>query len=132
MRITADTNLLVRAAVGDHPEQEAAAHRLLSEAELIAIPTAVFCELDWVLKRIYRFSRTDIASVIRKYVASATVTTDAAAAEAGLAVLELGGDFADGVIAHQGRALGGQIFASFDAAALDIIARQGFAVLLPV
>jgi len=42
LRIIADTNLLVRAAVGDDPEQEAAAVRLLSEADRIAIPTAVF------------------------------------------------------------------------------------------
>jgi len=36
------------------------------------------------------------------------------AAEAGLALLEAGGDFADGVIAHEGRWLGAEAFVSFD------------------
>jgi hypothetical protein len=31
-----------------------------------------------------------------------------------MAVLEAGGDFADGVIAHAGRWMGGETFASFD------------------
>lgn len=40
------------------------------------------------------------------------VVTDLPAVEAGLTPLRAGGDFADGVIAHQGEALGGTVFAS--------------------
>lgn len=36
------------------------------------------------------------------------------AVEAGLAVLEAGGDFADGIIAYEGNWLGGETFVSFD------------------
>jgi hypothetical protein len=45
---------------------------------------------------------------------SASVLVDRLAAEAGLAVLESGGDFADGVIAFEGRRAGGPVFVSFD------------------
>jgi hypothetical protein len=37
----------------------------------------------------------------------------------------VGGDPADGLIAHEGRWLGGDTFVSFDAAAVDLLARQG-------
>ncbi len=54
-----------------------------------------------------------IASV-RALIESASVLVDRLAAEAGLAVLESGGDFADGVIAFEGRRAGGPVFVSFD------------------
>jgi predicted nucleic-acid-binding protein len=47
------------------------------------------------------------------------------AVEAGLAMLEAGGDFADGVIAHEGAWLGGESFVSFDKQAVELVIRQG-------
>ena len=38
MRITVDTNILVRAVMGDDVKQATAATKLLKEAEIIAIP----------------------------------------------------------------------------------------------
>jgi transposase len=52
------------------------------------------------------------------------------AVEAGLAVLEAGGDFADGVIAYEGRWLGGEIFVSFDKKAVALISKQGLSARL--
>ena len=52
MKITADTNVLVRALVQDEPEQARAASALLEQAELVAIPLPVLCELVWVLRRV--------------------------------------------------------------------------------
>ncbi|GAB1387989.1 MAG: hypothetical protein AMXMBFR78_31830 [Rubrivivax sp.] len=43
----------------------------------------------------------------------------------GLALLEAGGDFAGGVIAYEGARLGGEVFASFDAKAVRLLAQQG-------
>ena len=51
--------------------------------------------------------------------------SDPMAAEAGLAVLEAGGDFADGVIAHEGQWLGGETFVSFDVQAVRLLDRSG-------
>jgi predicted nucleic-acid-binding protein len=50
---------------------------------------------------------------------------DRPAVEAGLAVLDAGADFADGVIAYEGRWLGGETFVSFDKKAVAVIAKQG-------
>lgn len=40
-------------------------------------------------------------------------------------MLKAGGHFADGVIAHEGRRLGGEIFVSFDRAAVELLAARG-------
>jgi predicted nucleic-acid-binding protein len=53
------------------------------------------------------------------------VAADRPAVEAGLAVLNAGGDFADGLIAYEGRWLGGNIFVSFDKTAVSLIGAQG-------
>jgi predicted nucleic-acid-binding protein len=42
-----------------------------------------------------------------------------------LAFLKAGGDFADGVIAHEGRWLGGETFVSFDKKAVSLLSGQG-------
>jgi predicted nucleic-acid-binding protein len=47
------------------------------------------------------------------------------AAEAGLAVLDAGGDFADGVIAYEGNWLGAETFVSFDKKAVKLMDAQG-------
>jgi predicted nucleic-acid-binding protein len=52
------------------------------------------------------------------------------AAEAGLALLEAGGDFADGVIAYEGHWLGADTFVSFDKKAVRRVEAQGRAVRL--
>ncbi|MBI1209576.1 MAG: PIN domain-containing protein [Azospirillum sp.] len=118
MKIIADTNLLVRAAVRDDPAQTALAEHRLLVATLVAVPLPVLCEFVWVLARGYRRPAFEIARAIRLLIAGETVRTDRAAVNVGLRFLEAGGDFADGVIAFEGRRLGGEIFVSFDRAAV--------------
>jgi predicted nucleic acid-binding protein len=125
LRITADTNILVRATVGDDPEQARVAVDLLGKAELVAMPLAAPCEFAWVTRRAYRRSAAEIGDVIRVWLASPTARLDRAAVEAGLATLDAGGDFADGVIAFCGRQMGGTVFASFDREAIALIAGSG-------
>ena len=125
VRITADTNVLVRAAVRDDPLQARVAADILVRAELIAVPLPVLCEFVWVLLSRYGRGVGEIAASIRDLADSATVQLDRPAVEAGLAILEAGGDFADGVIAFEGRRLGGPIFASFDGRAVELIAAMG-------
>ena len=48
-----------------------------------------------------------------------------AQADAGLAVLGAGGDFADGAIAYEGRWMGGETFVSFDKQAILLLRAQG-------
>jgi len=130
VNITADTNALVRALVGDDPAQAAEAGQLLREASSIAVPVPVLCELVWVLKRVYGFAVADIGAAIRSLLAAGNVRIDRPAVEAGLALLEAGGDFADGVIAHHGQWLGGEVFVPFDRQAVALLQQQGVAARL--
>ncbi|MDB5423880.1 MAG: DNA-binding protein [Phenylobacterium sp.] len=132
MKITADTNVLVRALVGDDVRQSKIAQAELANAEVVALALPALCELVWVLSQGYRIAPDDIADAIRQLMNSANVAVDRPAAEAGLALLDAGGDFADGVIAHEGSWLGADAFVSFDKRAVKLIAGQGgSARLLP-
>ena len=125
MKIAADTNVLVRAAVRDDPRQTEAAMRMMARAEMVAIAVSCLCEFAWVLRSVYRYRAPEIAEAIRVLLAAANVETNRQAAEAGLAMLDAGGDFADGVIAYEGRWLGAETFVSFDKKAIEALAAQG-------
>ena len=132
MKITADTNVLVRALVGDDAKQSKAAQAVLRDAEVVAVALPALCELVWVLAQGYRVPLPEIAQAIRGLLNAENVVLNRTAAEAGLAVLVEGGDFADGVIAHEGSWLGADDFVSFDKKAVKILRAQGTpARLLP-
>lgn len=132
MKITADTNVLVRAITGDNARQSKTAQRELANADLVALSIPVLCELVWVLSQGYRIPSAEIAETIRRLVNSTNVVVNRPAVEAGLALLDSGGDFADGVIAYEGRWLGADTFVSFDKKAVRLIEQQGEPVrLLP-
>jgi predicted nucleic-acid-binding protein len=130
VKITVDTNVLVRAIVDDDPGQSQVAQSELARAELIALALPALCELVWVLSRGYKIAPASIANTIRRLINGVNVTVNRPAVEAGLAVLDAGGDFADGVIAHEGRWLGGDVFVSFDRKAVTLIEAQGGAARL--
>lgn len=130
VRITLDTNVLVRALMNDHPEQSRAAHKALKEAASLALTLSCLCELVWVLRRLYRRSAGDSALAIRELLSLSKVATNRPAVEAGLAMLERGGDFADGVIAHEGQWLGAGQFVSFDRQAVELLREQGTEAVL--
>lgn len=131
MKITADTNLLLRAILEDDPEQAAAAQALIGRAERIAIPLPVFCEMVWTMRRLYKRQTSEIVATIEALLQVETVSTNKAAVEAGLQVLRRGGDFADGVIAYDGMVLGGTVLATFDRAAIRMLEASGFAAAAP-
>ena len=125
MKVAVDTNVLVRAVVRDDPAQARAATKALANAELIAIALPCLCEFVWVLRRVYGFQPADAATAVRALLATATVAMNRSAVEAGLSVLDAGGDFADGVIAYEGNWLGGKTFVSFDKKAVALLKAQG-------
>lgn len=130
MKVTVDTNVLVRAAVRDDAKQAAIAAKLLTNAELVAVALPCLCEFVWVLLRVYGFQASDAADAIRALLAASNVEVNRPAVEAGLSVLEAGGDFADGVIAYEGSWLGGDTFVSFDKKAIALLKVQGQAARL--
>jgi predicted nucleic-acid-binding protein len=125
MKITVDTNILVRAVVRDDQKQARMAAKVLKEADLIAVPLPCLCEFVWVLRRVYNFGQQDISAAIETLLNASNVAVNRPAVDAGLAVLNEGGDFADGLIAYEGNWLGGETFVSFDKRAVSLIARQG-------
>jgi predicted nucleic-acid-binding protein len=125
MKVTADTNVLIRAAVQDDLHQARRAAKILAEADLVAVPVPVLCEFVWVLRRGYRKSATGVSDAIRRLRRSPNVVMNRTAVEAGLSALDAGGDFADGVIAHEGEWLGAEEFVSFDSKAVSVLQAQG-------
>lgn len=130
MKVTVDTNVLVRAVVRDDIAQADLAAKLLKDADLIAVPLACLCEFVWVLRRLYRLDVADIAAAVTALAHTKNVAVNRAAVEAGLAVLKAGGDFADGVIAFEGAWLGGETFVSFDKQAVALLDQMGQAAAL--
>ncbi|MGE4221045.1 MAG: type II toxin-antitoxin system VapC family toxin [Alphaproteobacteria bacterium] len=130
MRIAVDTNVLLRAVVEDDPGQQIAAVEVLEGAELAAVSLQSLCEFVWVLERRYGVARADIAASIRAVLGIRNISVNRPAVEAGMSVFEAGGDFADGVIAYDGRWLGGETFVSFDKKAVRLLTARGQAARL--
>jgi len=125
VRVTIDTNVLVRAAVDDDPEQANEARALLRDAERIVLTLPALCEFVWVARRAYRRSPGEVSVSLRRLIAASNAQVEVGAVEAGLRVLDAGGDFADGIIAFDGRRQGGAVFASFDRRAVRLVAESG-------
>ena len=130
MKVTADTNVLLRAIVDDDEAQTTRAVELLEAADMVAVSLQTLCELVCVLRGRYGVERTHIASAIRTLLSTSNVVVNRPAAEAGLALLDAGGDFADGVIAYDGTWLGAETFVSFDKKAVSLLTKQGQAARL--
>ena len=89
-----------------------------------------FVKSVWVLSKGYKIASGDIAAAIRRLIDSVNVVVNRPAVEAGLAILRAGGDFADGVIAYEGRWLGADAFISFDKKAVKLLEVNGVAARL--
>ena len=112
MKITADSNVLVRAITGDDEHQSKVAQQELATADVVALTLPALCELVWVLSKSYKIPTVAVAQAVRDLVGSGNVVVNRPAVEAGLAVFDSGGDFADGVIAFEGNWLGADVFGS--------------------
>jgi predicted nucleic-acid-binding protein len=131
VKISPDTNILVRAVTEDDAEQGRVAQTALRKAEVVAIAVSALCELVWVLSRGYKIQPIDIAHIVRGLLNASNVVADRLAIDAGLAMLDAGGDFADGAIAYEGSWLGAETFISFDKKAVALLKTQGKSARLP-
>jgi predicted nucleic-acid-binding protein len=130
MKAIADTNVLVRMIVDDDPAQSQVAVEILESAELVVVGLQALCELVWILHRSFGTSRRDIAVTIRQLLDTEKIIVNRPAVEAGLAVLDAGGDFADGIIAFEGSWLGSDTFVTFDDKASRILTARGYVTRL--
>jgi predicted nucleic-acid-binding protein len=134
VNVVIDTNILIRAIIGDDKQQQQAAARLFEQAQNIVIPTLVLCETVWVLRGRYKIGRQDVAERINALAESDKVILADDEVRAGLELLEAGGDFADGVAAYTGRKLlpgSLAIFASFDQSAVRLLSQRGHSAFVP-
>ena len=125
MKMIADTNLLVRMAVDDDPRQRRIAATAVAQADMVVISRHAICEFVWVLRQSYGFSRQEVAAAVQLLCGIEKVVLDRAEVEAGLKALVAGADFADGIIAYEGRFMGGEVFVSFDKKAVAHVNSQG-------
>jgi predicted nucleic-acid-binding protein len=125
LKITADTNVMVRILMNESVLESPRATDALRNAEQIVLTLPMLCELVWVLGRGYKMPRAVIVDAIRSITKGETTLVDRAAVQAGLIMMDAGGDFADGIIAFEGRRLGGDIFVTFAKQAAKLIASEG-------
>src|SRR3954471_13731944 len=125
MNITASTNVPIRAIAEDDKRQSRVAQAELAKADVVAVTLPALCEFVWVMSQGYKKPVAEIGEAIRRLTTAANVAVNRPAVEAGLALLDAGGDFADGIIAHEGRWLGAKVFVSFDKKAVKLMEAQG-------
>lgn len=130
MKISVDTNVLARAVLQDDAVQGRTAAKTLESASLVAVSLPCLCELVWILLRGAQLPKENVSMAIRALLDAGNVVMNRPAVEAGLLILESGGDFADGVIAFEGNWLGGDTFVSFDKKAVALLTAQGQAARL--
>ena len=133
MIVIADTNIIIRLLVRDDESQFKSVSDLFRNAEEIIIPTTVYCEVAWVLSASYRIRKVKLLETLRKLLASKKISVREDEIEAGLSMMEEGGDFADGVNAYAGQAMahGSAVFASFDKRAVRLLTERGISAMVP-
>ncbi len=93
--IAFDTNLLVRAVVADEPAQVAIVRNLVMQ-DTVFISRTVLLETEWVLRAVYKKSRTDMLKFFRALLEiDSTEIEDSSAVGLALDWYALGADFAD-------------------------------------
>ena len=113
--IALDTNILVRAILGDDPKQSPLARRTLENARAILVPITVLIELAWVLKSV-GWSRNQIYLALGTLALQPTRRLDRSAdVLAALDDFKDGpADFADYLVLHQAKSLGARKLLTFD------------------
>jgi predicted nucleic-acid-binding protein len=129
VKVGVDTNILVRMFTRDHPQESPKAEAFLREHDIV-VGNQTLCELLWVLRRLYKFNAAELRQAITYLTLAQSVTLDSAAVTNGLLFMDAGGDFADGVIAYEGRRLGSATIATFDRKAAALLEKAGQDCLL--
>jgi predicted nucleic-acid-binding protein len=131
LKVAVDTNVLLRIILADDPKQHRLAIRALEDASEVILSSVALCEAAWVLKRTYGLTRPEVADSIRAVLDITNASYETGPIQAGLAMLDDGGDFADGVIARQGRSNRADIFLSFDRKAVKRLCDLGERAAVP-
>ncbi len=122
--IAADTNVLVRAIVGDEPRQAAAARAWMTANEHrgVLVDHVVLVEFVWVLRSRYRLPREEIVRVLALVLSTGgIVVPEEHLVRGALEDYRAGrGDFADHLIRHRAKAFGAAPMGTFDESLLKL------------
>ena len=112
----ADTNVLVRLLVADHPAQLRAAQRCIAERGPLYVSQVALVETIWVLAYTYRLARRDLRAVVEQILAGADFVLERPAEVATALVSHRSSraDFADCVLLANAQAAGMLPVATFD------------------
>ena len=112
----ADTNVLVRLLVADHPAQLSAAQRCIAERGPLYVSQVALVETIWVLAYTYRLARRDLRAVVEQILAGADFVLErpAEVATALVSYRSSRADFADCVLLANAQAAGMLPLATFD------------------
>lgn len=120
-----DTNVLLRAILGDDPDQATSAQDLLLglTAECPGFVTHVsLAELVWVLGSAYRYGTKDRLKVVRRLVEDPVVEfEDGESVVRALTLAEEGADFADALLHASGEPFGVDEYVTFDQHAAETL-----------
>lgn len=130
MKVAFDTNLILRLLVDDDPIQTALARQTAREASQIIYSTVALCETVWTLRRFYKLDRAEIIGALTMLLDDPRAVTEWDAYRVAFAILQNGGDLADGFLAVEGGRMGAQTFATFDKDAARLLEAQGLSVTL--
>jgi predicted nucleic-acid-binding protein len=117
-----DTNVLVRYLTKDDPGQYAKAEAFLDTAtdqdERFLVNSAVLCELAWVLRTVYDYSRAEIAEALEQMFTTAQFEIERLdeARQALRDFRSTKADFSDALIGRINRSLGAEHTVTFDRA----------------
>jgi predicted nucleic-acid-binding protein len=118
-----DTNVLVRLLMRDEQAQFDRVTAMFSAGGLCAMPTVIL-ETEWVLRRVYRLRRAEVALGLRGLLRLPGLSVEPADVVAlALDWFEQGMDFADAL--HLASARHWEGFATFDRDLIKIAARVG-------
>jgi predicted nucleic-acid-binding protein len=115
-----ETNVLVRYLTRDDPAQYAKAAAFLDAAadrgERFVVNTPVLCELVWVLRTVYTYSREDIGGALEQILATAQFEVERLddARRALDDFRSTKADFSDALIGRINRSLGAEHTMTFD------------------
>lgn len=73
--IAADTNVVIRFLVDDHPVEGRRARQVFEDHRVL-IPESVLLESEWVLRAVYGFPSGEISRAFRALLAMPSVTVD--------------------------------------------------------
>ena len=113
--IAVDTNVLVRAILGDDPVQSPLAQRAIEKARAILVPVTVVLEVAWVLKSV-GWNRSQVHEALATLALQPSVHLDRAPEVlAALDAYRTGpADFADYLALCQAKSSGAQKLLTFD------------------